>query len=115
MEIGKPPKRNYKNVRKLEWHLSSCRETGFETFAEGKRMGQSLAINEIRKFLEKLARQYSQPFHLYLLGGSAMCFLGSQRRTVDIDCTIETMPSELVATIDDVARELQMESVHKSK
>jgi hypothetical protein len=38
-----------------------------------------------------------------------MCFLGSQRRTVDIDCTIETMPSELVATIDDVARELQME------
>jgi hypothetical protein len=72
-------------------------------------MGQSLARDEIRAFLERLGEQYSQPFELYLLGGSALCFLGSQRRTVDIDCTIEAMPSELEAAVDDVARELHLE------
>jgi len=38
-----------------------------------------------------------------------MCFLGSQRRTVDIDCTIDTMPSDLKSAIDAVSRDLHME------
>ena len=72
-------------------------------------MDQSLARDEIRAFLERLGEQYTQPLELYLLGGSALCFLGSQRRTIDIDCTIESMSKELEAAIDDVARELQLE------
>ncbi len=72
-------------------------------------MGQSLAREEIREFLERLGEQSTEPFQLYLLGGSALCFLGSQRRTVDIDCTIEAMPAELEAIIDEISRELNME------
>jgi hypothetical protein len=35
--------------------------------------------------------------------------LGSQRRTVDIDCTIVSISSELEATIDNIAQELHLE------
>ena len=72
-------------------------------------MGQSLARGEIQEFLEQLGKQYSKPFDLYLLGGSALCFLGSQRRTVDIDCTIEAMPSDLEAVIMNISQILQLE------
>jgi hypothetical protein len=72
-------------------------------------MGQNLARDEIQEFLEQLAKQYTKAFDLYLLGGSALCFLGSQRRTVDIDCTIEAMPSDLEAAIRDVSQMLQLE------
>jgi len=72
-------------------------------------MGQSLASDEIREFLERLGEQYSKPCKLYLLGGSAMCFLGSQRRTIDIDCTIEPLPNDLESAINDVSRDLHIE------
>ena len=72
-------------------------------------MGKSLARKEIREYLERLGEQYSNPFQLYLLGGSGLCFLGSQRRTVDIDCGLEAIPDELQRAIEIVARELKME------
>jgi len=72
-------------------------------------MGNSLAIEEIRNFLNRLGQQYPQQVKLYLLGGSALCFLGSPRRTVDIDCVIELSTKEFKDTLDIVVNELHLE------
>jgi hypothetical protein len=72
-------------------------------------MGNSLATEEIRNFFNRLGQQYRQPVKLYLLGGSALCFLGSPRRTVDIDCAVELLTKEFKDTIDVVSNELQVE------
>ena len=72
-------------------------------------MGNSLAKDEIQIFLERLSLHYTQPVKLYLLGGSALCYLGSPRRTVDIDCTIEGSTQALVATVESIANDLKME------
>ncbi len=72
-------------------------------------MGNGLATVEIRNFLNRLGQQYAQPVKLYLLGGSALCFLGSPRRTVDIDCVVDFSTKEFKDTVDAVANELQVE------
>ena len=72
-------------------------------------MGSGLATEEIRNFLIRLSQQYSQPVKLYLLGGSALCFLGNPRRTVDIDCVVELSTEEFTNTLEAVAAELQVE------
>ena len=43
-----------------------------------------LSKSQIRVFLEKLGEEYTQPATLFLLGGSALCLLGSSRPTLDI-------------------------------
>lgn len=45
----------------------------------------SIEIAQIRAFLEEVGNRYQQPARLYLLGGSALCLLGSPRPTLDID------------------------------
>ena len=72
-------------------------------------MGNGLATEEIRNFLNRLGQQYPQPVKLYLLGGSALCFLGSPRRTVDIGCVVELSTKEFKDTVDVVANELHVE------
>jgi hypothetical protein len=72
-------------------------------------MGSSLATDDIRQFLEQLSRHYSQPITLYLLGGSALCFLGNPRRTVDIDCAVDNPPEGFEAAIEEVANDLNLE------
>ena len=48
----------------------------------------SLAEHEVLAFLNRLGAMYPKPAALYLLGGGALCLLGSPRRTLDIDCTL---------------------------
>lgn len=71
----------------------------------------NLATDEIKAFLQSLGKRYSRPATLYLLGGSALCFLGSPRRTVDIDYTILTLDpaDELKKVMNDLADELHLE------
>lgn len=72
----------------------------------------NLATDEIKAFLQSLGERYSRPATLYLLGGSALCFLGSPRRTVDIDYTIPSTfdpADELKKVINDLADELHLE------
>ena len=38
-----------------------------------------------------------------------MCFLGSQRRTVDFDCTVEISSIEFETTVEAIAQELHVE------
>ena len=39
----------------------------------------------LRLFLQRLGARYPRPATLYLLGGSALCLLGSPRVTLDVD------------------------------
>jgi hypothetical protein len=72
----------------------------------------SLATDEIKAFLQSLGERYTDPATLYLLGGSALCFLGSPRRTVDIDYTVPPtfdQANELNKIIETLANELHLE------
>ncbi|MFQ5615771.1 MAG: DUF6036 family nucleotidyltransferase [Anaerolineales bacterium] len=72
----------------------------------------SIADGEIRAFLRKLGERYPKSATLYLLGGGALCLLGSPRRTVDIDYAVEApagQTEELVAMIETLANELRLE------
>jgi hypothetical protein len=43
----------------------------------------------LQKFLKKLGEQFSRPIKFYLLGGSALCLLGSPRETLDVDYSLD--------------------------
>ena len=72
-------------------------------------MGEGLAKGEIQAFVEKLSETYTESVTLYLLGGSALSFLGSPRRTIDIDCTIGIQSKEVEEAIEKTAFELELE------
>lgn len=72
----------------------------------------SLATAEIRGFLQRLSERYSGSAELYLLGGGALCLLGSPRRTLDIDYTVEASPGDsdaLTRAIGTLAAEMKLE------
>lgn len=46
----------------------------------------------IRAFLQRLSERYTQGGQFYLLGGSALCLLGSPRETRDIDYVADIAP-----------------------
>lgn len=72
----------------------------------------SLARIEIQEFLQRLGEYNTEPATFYLLGGGALCFLGSPRRTVDIDYTVEAptdQVDELIGLIASLSEELQLE------
>jgi Nucleotidyltransferase of unknown function (DUF6036) len=65
---------------------------------------------QIRTFLAEVGKRYPQAAHLILLGGSALCLLGSSRPTLDIDYVGNDLrKNELQQLIDLVAQEMQIE------
>jgi len=63
----------------------------------------------IQQFIQRLAERYSGTGTLYLLGGSALCLLGSPRETRDVDYTFEVAPEAIEgfrAALAQVAAEL---------
>lgn len=42
----------------------------------------------LQNFLQQLGDRLAQPTTLYLLGGSALCLLGSPRETRDVDYSL---------------------------
>lgn len=68
---------------------------------------EGLAEETILAFLEEVGRRYWQPAELLLLGGSALCLLGSHRPTLDIDYVGDDLSkSELQQCIDQVAQDM---------
>jgi hypothetical protein len=66
----------------------------------------------IMQFLHRLAERYEGVGALYLLGGGALCLLGSPRETRDVDYTFEVAPESMMrfrATLAEVATELQLD------
>ena len=70
-----------------------------------------LTTYEIQDFLQRLGHHYPHPGTFYLLGGSALCLLGSPRRTLDIDYTATGAEhaAELQAAIEALATEMRLE------
>ncbi|HMR66898.1 MAG TPA: DUF6036 family nucleotidyltransferase [Anaerolineae bacterium] len=71
-----------------------------------------LGSSEIQNFLQQLGDRYPGAGRLYLLGGSALCLLGSTRRTLDIDYSLAAPDEDmdqLQATVDALAMELKLD------
>lgn len=68
---------------------------------------------EIQDFLQQLGARYPGTGTLYLLGGSALCLLGSTRRTLDIDYTLKA-PTEEVEQLQAAIEALVHYGINKS-
>lgn len=65
---------------------------------------------QIHTFLTKLGERYPHPAQLVLLGGSALCLLGSPRPTVDIDYVGDDLKkNELQKTMEELASEMGLD------
>ena len=66
----------------------------------------------LQVFFRRLGESYLQPATLYLLGGSAMCLLGSPCATLDIDYDVDLGAEDqsvLRAVISELASEMQLD------
>jgi hypothetical protein len=66
----------------------------------------SLALEQ---FLQKLGSRAERPTALYLLGGSALCLLGSPRETLDVDYTLDPKSPDVEKLIAQVADESKLD------
>jgi hypothetical protein len=62
----------------------------------------------LHAFLRRLGERVSKPASLYLLGGSALCLLGSPRATLDVDYDLDLLPDERAA-LESAMAELAIE------
>ncbi len=70
---------------------------------------ESISSNQINRLLTEISQRYENPATLTLLGGSALCLLGSDRPTFDIDYVGDDLrKNELQHTIELVAQELRV-------
>lgn len=66
----------------------------------------------LQDLMRGLGERCSQPATLYLLGGSALCLLGSPRQTLDLDYIAETSPEtghEFKEILVDLAASLELD------
>lgn len=74
--------------------------------------------NQITRFLKAVGERYANPAQIFLLGGSALCLLGSPRPTLDIDYVGDDLKKdELQKIMEETAREfgLDVEAVPVEK
>jgi hypothetical protein len=70
---------------------------------------ETVTTRALRKFFERLGEQVSGSAQLYLVGGSALCLLGSPRETLDIDYFIENAPPATEEIIKTLSAELKLD------
>ncbi len=73
---------------------------------------ESVTAANLKLFLQRLGKRYPGPATIYLLGGSALCLLGSPRVTLDVDYTIEVAPegaARFRAVLAELAAEMQLD------
>jgi len=63
----------------------------------------------LQKLFQRLGELTTLPAAFYLLGGSALCLLGSPRETLDVDYSIEAAPPEFVETLKKLSLELELD------
>jgi hypothetical protein len=67
----------------------------------------------LQKFLKKLGERFPYPAKFYLLGGSALCLLGSPRETLDVDYSLESPSAGIEQILGQLSSEyhLDLESI----
>jgi hypothetical protein len=63
----------------------------------------------LQNFFQRLGEQISTPATFYLLGGGALCMLGSPRETLDVDYSVEDAPPETETVLKQLAAELRLD------
>jgi hypothetical protein len=70
---------------------------------------ESVTAQALQAFFQRLGEELPFPATIYLLGGSALCLLGSPRETLDVDCSIEEAPPETRQALEQIAAELRLD------
>lgn len=73
---------------------------------------ESVTVENLRAFLERLGEQYPGSATLYLLGGGALCLLGNPRVTVDVDYWYAVSSAEeaqFKAAMEKLAEEMHLD------
>jgi hypothetical protein len=73
---------------------------------------ESVTVENLRAFLERLGEQYPGSATLYLLGGGALCLLGNPRVTVDVDYWYAVSSEEearFKAAVEKLAEEMHLD------
>jgi len=73
---------------------------------------ESVTAANLKSFLQRLGERYPGPATIYLLGGSALCLLGSPRVTLDVDYTVEVAPegaARFRAVLAELAAEMRLD------
>lgn len=66
----------------------------------------------LKAFLQRLGERCPGPATFYLLGGSALCLLGSPRTTLDVDYTFEVAPEDadrFQAALTELSAEMRLD------
>jgi hypothetical protein len=63
----------------------------------------------LQQFLKRLGEQFPHPAKFFLLGGSALCLLGSPRETLDVDYSLEPPSAEIEQTLGQLSSELHLD------
>jgi hypothetical protein len=70
---------------------------------------ETVTLLSLKAFFQRLGENFPAPVSLYLLGGSALCLLGSPRETLDVDYSIENGPLEAEQVLEQIAAELELD------
>ena len=70
---------------------------------------ESVTSLALQTLFNRLGQEIPTPATFYLLGGSALCLLGSPRETLDVDYSIENLTPELEQTLKQLAIELRLD------
>jgi hypothetical protein len=73
---------------------------------------ESVTATDLKRFLKSVGERFSHPATLYLLGGGALCLLGSPRVTLDVDYTADVAEGDeahFQNVLAEVAAEMRLE------
>jgi len=70
---------------------------------------ESVTAQALERFFIRLGEQISIPIKFFLIGGSALCLLGSPRETLDIDYFIEGETDEAEQSLKELSAELKLD------
>jgi len=70
---------------------------------------ESITSLALQEFFKRLGEQVPTHATFYLMGGSALCLLGSPRETLDVDYSVEDAPPEMETVLKQLAAELRLD------
>jgi hypothetical protein len=70
---------------------------------------ESVTAQALERFFKRLGEEISTPTKFFLVGGSALCLLGSPRETLDIDYFIEGETDEVEQDLKELSTELKLD------
>jgi len=70
---------------------------------------ESVTLAALKAFFERLGENISVPVTFTLVGGSALCLLGSTRETLDVDYFVESTQPEIEQVLKQLSAELKLE------